>query len=216
MIKGVLLAVSDTYSSSYICSSIPLSIPSVLGHLIRAVLLFSFLALVIWALYRWVIDPIWKLFTLNRHLSNEEAAAQIGHYFPTVKDKLLNTLQLYQLSSTDNALIQASISQKTGEISKVPFVNAISFTENKKYAKYLLLPLAILVVVLFAAPQLFTDSTPRIINFRKSYAAAAPFQFNLINEDLRAFKNEDFYYTAWFYWECNAQYRLSTNKRPSH
>lgn len=190
LIKGGLLTIGILVTSYMFISSLEYILR--LGSPIRAVLLFGFISLVIWVLYNWIINPLWVLFTLNRQISNEEAANQIGRYFPKVKDKLLNTLQLYQLSSADNELIQASISQKTSEISSVPFANAISFEENKKYLKYLVLPLSILVVVLLAAPQLFTESTPRIINFNKSFAAIAPFQFEIQNDNLQAFKNEDF------------------------
>ena len=130
LIKGGLLTIGIVVTSYMFISSLEYILR--LGSLIRAILLFGFISLVIWVLYNWIIYPLWVLFTLNRQISNEEAANQIGRYFPKVKDKLLNTLQLYQLSSADNELIQASISQKTSEISDVPFVNAISFEENKK------------------------------------------------------------------------------------
>ncbi len=190
LIKGGLLAVGILLTSYILINSLEYTVR--FGSPFRAILLFGFLILVAWAVFHWIINPIWKLFTINRQISNEEAASQIGRFFPNVADKLLNTLQLYQLSTEHNALIQASISQRTNEISTVPFVDAVNFRENKKYIKYLVLPLAIVVVVLLAAPQLFTESTPRIINFNRTYAAVAPFQFEVLNEELRAFKNEDF------------------------
>jgi hypothetical protein len=52
--------------------------------------------------------------------------------------------------------------------------------------------ISVVVVVLLAAPQLFTESTPRLINFNRAYAPVAPFQFQILNENLEAFKNEDF------------------------
>lgn len=190
LIKGGLLALGILLTSYLLISSLEYTVR--FGTPIRAILLFGFLILVAWVVIHWIIDPVWKLFTINRQISNEEAASQIGQFFPSVADKLLNTLQLYQLSKEHNALIQASISQKTIEISTVPFVEAVNFRENKKYIKYLVLPLVIMAVVLLAAPQLFTESTPRIINFNKTYATLAPFQFEVLNEELRAFKNEDF------------------------
>jgi hypothetical protein len=190
LIKGGLLAIGILLTSYLLINSLEYTVR--FGSPARAVLLFGFLVVMAWAVFRWIINPIWKLFTINRQISNEEAAAQIGRYFPNVKDKLLNTLQLYQLSGDHNALIQASISQKTSEISLVPFVDAVNFKENRKYIKYMGFPLGIVLLVLLAAPQLFTESTPRIINFNKAYAAVAPFKFEVLNEELTAFKNEDF------------------------
>jgi len=190
LIKGGLLAMGILCSSYLVVNSLEYTIR--FGTPVRAVLFFGFLGLLIWAVYYWIINPIWKLVTLNRQISDEEAARQIGRYFPSVKDKLLNTLQLHRLSARDNALIQAGIAQKTREVASVRFAEAINFNENRKYLKYLLFPLAVVIVVLLAAPQLFTESTPRLINFNRTYAPVAPFQFHLLNEDLKAFKNEDF------------------------
>ncbi len=190
LIKGGLLALGILLSSYILINSLEYTVR--FSSPVRAFLLFGFLALVTWAIYHWIIIPVWKLFTISHQISNEEAADQIGHYFPNVKDKLLNTIQLYQLSDDENTLIQASILQKTSEISTVPFIDAVNFKENRRYLKYLLFPMAIILMVLLAAPQLFTESTPRILNFNKSYAPVAPFQFKVLNEELSAFKNEDF------------------------
>ena len=190
LIKGGLVALGILLTCYILINSLEYTVR--FGSPIRAILLFGFLTLVAWAVFHWIINPVWKLITITQQISNEEAASQIGRYFPNVKDKLLNTIQLYQLSRDDNALIRASISQKTSEISTVPFVDAVNFKENKKYIKYLVFPLAIVLVILLAAPQLFTESTPRILNFNKTYAAVAPFQFKILNEELKAFKNEDF------------------------
>ncbi len=190
LIKGGLLATGMVITGYLIVNSLEYGFH--LGTPLRATLFFGFLILSGWALYQWVINPIYKLFTLNRQLSNEQAAVQIGRYFPSVNDKLLNTLQLHALSASENDLIAASISQKTQEISAIPFVNAINFKDNRRYLKFLLVPLSFLLIILLAAPQLFTESTPRLIHFNKNYTPAAPFQFELQNTDLTAFKNEDY------------------------
>ena len=190
LIKGGVLAMAIMLTAYLLINSLEYTVR--FGSVFRAALLFGFVIVACLTLYHWVINPIVKLFSLNRQLSNEEAALQIGRYFPNVKDKLLNTLQLHYLSHEDNALIEASIDQKTREVSAIPFVEAINFNDNRKYAKYLALPAALVLVVLLAAPQMFTESTPRLINFNKTYAPVAPFKFEILNDQLQAFKNEDF------------------------
>jgi hypothetical protein len=190
LIKGALLAGAIGSGAYLFVNSIEYSLQ--LGTPLRAVLFFGFLCLLGFTVYRWVAQPLYRLLSLDQSLTDQEAAVQIGRYFPEVKDKLLNTLQLHQLSAQDNALIGASINQKTEHISLVPFVDAIDFGQNRKYLKYLLTPLGLIILVFLLVPQLFTESTPRIINFSKSYAPAAPFTFQLNNQSLTAFKNEDF------------------------
>lgn len=159
---------------------------------IRFCLLVGYLILTIFGLLKWVIFPFAGLLSLTKQISDEEAAKEIGSFFPEVKDKLLNTLQLGSMGERENSFIQASISQKTKELSVVPFAKAVNLGENRRYLKYLALPLLLLVAILVFVPQILTESTARIINYEKTYTYPAPFQFILQNDSLKAYKNEDF------------------------
>ena len=124
-------------------------------------------------------------------MSHQKAARQIGLYFPGVKDKLLNTIQLQQLGK-DDELVAASIRHKTAELSVVSFPAAVNIKENRRYAKYLIAPGGILLIVLIFMPQLLTESGNRLINFEREFVPLAPFDFILENKDLKAFKNENY------------------------
>ncbi|MCH8317213.1 MAG: ATPase [Bacteroidetes bacterium] len=158
----------------------------------RAVLFFSFVILILITLAKWIIIPVTKLLTLYKVLSDEEAARQIGRFFPEIKDKLLNTLQLYSLSHKDNGLVIASIEQKSKEIVFFKFSKAVNLKEDKKRLKYIFIPVLIIFIVLLFNRQIFTKSTARIIHYNKDYLPKAPFQFIISNNELTAFKNEDF------------------------
>lgn len=101
------------------------------------------------------------MFRLGKVISHTQAAEIIGRHFPNVQDKLLNTLQLKNLESQsgDNSLLEASISQKMSELRPVPFSSAIDLRENKKYIRWVLPPLAIIIILLFAAPSVITNPT---------------------------------------------------------
>ncbi|MGI9545269.1 MAG: DUF4175 family protein [Cyclobacteriaceae bacterium] len=189
LIKGAILSGAIIASAYLLINSLEYTLH--FGSVIRAVLLFSFIILGGWVLFHWVMDPVFRLFTLNRQISNESAARQIGKFFPEVKDKLLNTLQLHELSHQENSLIQASIEQRTHELNVIPFRDAINLKENRKYLKYIIPPLALLIMLLLLIPQFFTESTARILQFNKEFNQA-PFSFQLQNNSLTAFKNEDF------------------------
>nr|MCU0340725.1 ATPase [Spirosomataceae bacterium] len=87
----------------------------------RGILFFSFLAVLGYALVKWVIMPLVYLYGLRRTLSDEDAAAQIGNFFPEIGDKLLNTLQLRSLSVNQTDLIEASIQQRSKQLMIVRF-----------------------------------------------------------------------------------------------
>jgi hypothetical protein len=158
----------------------------------RIAFLSSYLVIFAFAFYQWIITPVLKLTALRKQISDEEASLQIGQFFPQIQDKLLNTIQLRSLNSQQNDLLAASISQKTTELSIFPFMDAINLKENKKYARFLFWPLLFMGSILLFVPQIFTEGTTRIVNYDKDYPIPAPFQFILANDNLKAFKNEDF------------------------
>ena len=127
------------------------------------------------------------------HLPRRSCAHHREAFFPRA-GQLLNVLQLRELagSAGDNALIEASISQKVDELRPVLFVAAVNLRENRRYLRYAALPLAVLLVLLFAAPSLITDSTKRLIEHRTYFEKPAPFQFVVENKSLRAIQQEDF------------------------
>jgi hypothetical protein len=158
----------------------------------RGILFFSFLGLLIFTFFYWILKPTLYLLGLSKPITNESAAIEVGKFFPEIKDKLLNTLQLASISSEKNSFLEAAIQQKTQELKFVRFADAVNINENKKYLKFIL-PLVLLLVGIFGfAPKLFKDSSTRIVNFQNEYAEPAPFQFKINNKELRAFKNEDF------------------------
>ncbi|MEQ8575672.1 MAG: hypothetical protein RIB63_16510, partial [Fulvivirga sp.] len=64
------------------------------GINIRSFLFFSFVITSLYLLGRFVIIPGYKIANIDKAMNNEIAARQIGNYFPEIKDKLLNIIQL--------------------------------------------------------------------------------------------------------------------------
>ncbi|MCS6820375.1 MAG: ATPase [Microscillaceae bacterium] len=158
----------------------------------RAILFYTFIGLASFTSIVWILLPISYLLHLNSQISDEEAAKQIGDFFPEVRDKLLNTLQLSKQPIEQNTLLAAAIQQKTKELTVVKFTDAIQYEKNKRYLPYLLPPLFLLLLILFINANFFTESSHRIINYHKVFQTPAPFEFQLISQKLQAFKNEDF------------------------
>ena len=159
---------------------------------IRAFLFYSYLGLVIFLSVKWIIIPLVKLFYKPLQISDETAAGQIGGFFPSVKDKLLNIIQLYSLKIFDPALIAASIDQKSGQIGEINFSSAVNLKENIRYVVYVVAPFIIILLTVLISPGLLQDSTKRIVYYSEYFPVPSPFQFEILNEDLSSFKNEDF------------------------
>ncbi|MFD2144204.1 DUF4175 family protein [Mucilaginibacter antarcticus] len=147
------------------------------------------------ALTSWlVVPPLMAYLKLGKTLSHDDAAEIIGKHFNDINDKLLNTLQLKKQSAGDEShrgLIEASIDQKIENLKPVRFPSAINIKENNKYLKWVLGPVAVILVIGLAAPSILTESTKKIIRHNEYFAPVAPFKFVLLNNDLSVVQGED-------------------------
>ncbi len=161
---------------------------------VRGVLFFSFLGISLGALGYWVATPLVHYFRLGKVISHEQAALIIGQHFTDVRDKLLNILQLKSQadSASQKDLILASINQKSESIKLVPFKNAIDLSNNRKYLRYALPPLLLLLLVFLMAPSLITESTNRLISIGEEFERPAPYRFLLDEENLSVVQFDDF------------------------
>lgn len=159
----------------------------------RAFLFFFSLILMILVFVRYVAIPLASLFRIGRHINHEQASRIIGEHFGEVKDKLLNTLQLRHQASLDptsSALLEASIDQRSEELKPVPFVQAVDFSKNGKYLKYLLIPVLTGVALFFINARIMREGTMRLVQYDKEFIREAPFEFVLENDKLEAIQNE--------------------------
>ena len=164
------------------------------GTTIRTVLFYSFLATSGFVLFKYIAIPILKLNKLGSVISYDEAANIVGTHFNNINDKLLNTLQLQRNSGSilSPDLLTASINQKMEELKPIPFTSAIDITENKKYLKFTLPPIALMLLVLVIKPSIIKDGTERIVFHQTYFEKAAPFQFAINNKSLEAIQQQDY------------------------
>ena len=163
------------------------------GRTVRAVLFFSFALAFLGILIKYICIPLAGLLRLGKTLSYEQAAQIIGVHFEPVKDKLLNTLQLYRNLGSDNgnSLLLASIEQRTTELRPVPFGKAIDYSLNRRYLRWAGIPVLVTFLLLFLAPSVLTKSTERLVLFGREFKPEAPFSFRILNSDLEAEENSD-------------------------
>lgn len=159
---------------------------------VRTVIFFTFLVLLISGFYYLVFDPFFRLINNQKGISNEIAAIKIGSFFPQVKDKLLNLLQLKKQESSTNQLVAASIAQKEIHLINIPFEDSVDYKSNFKLLKYVVPPILLIITLSLTTPRLFTESTHRLVQYNQEFIPVAPFNFVIQNSDLLAFKNENF------------------------
>ena len=194
VIKGVLLSLSLLLFFFLLFVTLEF-----LGHFnstIRMVLFYTYLGGALFLLVKLIAIPLFKIYKIGERLSYEEASKIIGKHFPEVQDKLLNTLQLQNLSAQlpqeSRSILEASIKQKTHQLRPISFTNAVDFSVNRKYLKFVLPLLLVFVFLFVGSPQMIKDSTTRLINHNTHFEKKAPFEFVINNESLDALEQEDF------------------------
>jgi hypothetical protein len=161
---------------------------------LRAIFFFSFIGVNLYVLGRFIIIPLAKLFSIGKRIDRYKGAKIIGEFFPNVSDRLLNTLQLNDTANQNVGnleLIRASVSQRASTLSVLPFSSAIDLSSNKRFIKYILPSIFLIVGLSFFLPGLLTQGTERVVNFNTEYIPQAPYSFNLVNTDLLLEEGQD-------------------------
>lgn len=164
------------------------------GTLTRTILFFSVLLFFVILSLNYIAKPLVQLFNSKKYgLNYQHASVLIGTHFPEVGDKLLNALQLGQQVATtpNNELLFAAINQKSAQLSHIPFVQAINWKEVQKVARYSVVPIALILIVLLTKSSLFFDGGHRLLRFQQQFVAPAPYTFHFENMPTQIFKNQD-------------------------
>ncbi len=158
----------------------------------RTLLFWTFVAVELFLLFRFILFPISKLFKLQNGINYDDASKIIGNHFSEVGDKLTNFLQLSQDSNTSELLL-ASIDQKAKTLQPIPFVKAINFSKNKKYAPIALIPLLFFAFFYITGYSNFiSQSLNRVVHYKQQFLPPAPFEFQVVNPNLQTEQNQDF------------------------
>ena len=73
------------------------------GSVLRGILFFSFSSVALFLLITRIIDPLFKLLHIRQGITVEEAARKVGSFFPMIRVKLLNLIQLDKNSVAGNS-----------------------------------------------------------------------------------------------------------------
>jgi hypothetical protein len=162
---------------------------------VRGILLFSFIGVNGSILIKYIFLPSLRLKSFGIRIDRYQASSIIGKFFPAVSDRLLNTLQLNDQmnpNSADYELISASVQQRSSTLGALPFTEAIDFNENRRYLKWVIPVVLILISIGVFSPSFLTQGTERVVNFSQHYEIPAPFRFVFEGANKTIEEGEDF------------------------
>lgn len=163
-----------------------------LKPLARTILFWLFILVESSLFVFYILIPIIKIIGLKKGINEFEASKIIGNHFPEIKDKLLNTFQLYY-SKQNSELIKASIDQKSKELQPISFRGAINFSKNRKFIKYALIPIVIWILVYLTGNiNFFNDSFSRVTHYKTQFEPPAPFSFIVLNTSFNVIEGHSY------------------------
>jgi hypothetical protein len=174
VLLGVSLGVAFTLSEGYFWLSTQW----------RTLLVQSWIATMVGVFGWWVVRPGLQYLNLTRTLTEAEAARLVGQHFPEIQDQLLNLLQLGQTDAQTAGsvdLLLASIEQKTEKFRPIPFYLAVNFTPNWRLARYIAVPLLLLLFFYFISPDVVTKGSYRLVNYSEHFVPPPPFEVSVPN-----------------------------------
>lgn len=162
---------------------------------IRFYLFILLITITSFVLISYFIIPLINLVRFRKKMSKEEAAVIIGKFFPEIKDKLLNTLQLVDEKETaSNELLLAAIEQKTIDLKPIKFSDAVDLRHNYKYLRIFSSAFIILILLVTFLPDFSKRPISRIINYDKEYEKPLPFQVFLPSTHIEVVQGDDLEY----------------------
>ena len=139
-----------------------------------------------------IVKPFIKLLGLGKVLTFYDVSTQLSKKYPEIKDRLINIIELSNEahSNYSDDLTKASIDQKINEL------KIFSFSDSIKLKDLKFVFISFLSVVLFFSvwfisfPELFKESSVRLIRIQQNFEKPAPFTFTLENTDLEVIMGE--------------------------
>ncbi|MAW21388.1 MAG: hypothetical protein CMD16_03215 [Flavobacteriales bacterium] len=159
----------------------------------RTFLFWTYIVINFIVFCKYITFPLLRLFSFKDRLTHKQASKIIGDHFSNINDKLINILELHDLSNDQNELVLASIEQKTSSINAVPFKNAIDFKGNKQHLKWILTPIIILFLFFISGKEyMLTESSARIVKHNTFFEPKAPFNYVFLNKNLNCKQFDNF------------------------
>ncbi len=135
--------------------------------------------------------PLVNLIRFRKKMSVEQASVLIGKFFPDIKDKLLNTIQLSRLDSSDNALLAAAIDQRSAHLSPIRFSDAVDLRGNLKYLGVFFGILLLLILLIVFLPSFAVQPTQRIVNYEQAYEKPLPYQVEIEQDEIETTQGKE-------------------------
>lgn len=161
---------------------------------VRKGLFFGFLVFSGMLIIRFILVPLLQLLQILKPIGVKESSSIIQKHFEDIRDRLINAIELSEMKDTaySSDILAASIDQKINELNVFDFKEAVEYKNLRIILWYFFISVAVTMSVFFIDRGIFKNAPQRIVHYNTPFAKPAPFEFVLLNEELKAVKGDPF------------------------
>jgi len=163
---------------------------------IRTVLAYAFLIFLAVLLARQILMPLLTVFEILPSISSEAVARRIGEYFPSIKDRLLNVMQIREgLAAEEGRISEEFVDEAARELADVirhlDFTQVVNRRPLRNAARTAAVSALVAVSVVSVSPSSVLDAAHRLLMYGRDFAAPHRFEFAVLPGNVEVVKGED-------------------------
>ncbi|RPI06602.1 MAG: hypothetical protein EHM64_02365 [Ignavibacteriae bacterium] len=140
--------------------------------------------------------PFLRLLGFLSSRSDASVAQRVGLFFPSIRDRLLNALQLAKNAEPDSTvysaeLIDESLKDFAAEIQPLDFITSVDSSRLSLYRRWLMGIAALSIFILSIFPGTFSGAAFRLIHFTSEFTPPARYAFEIIPGNKEIVKGEN-------------------------
>jgi hypothetical protein len=143
-----------------------------------------------------IVRPFLRLIGVLSSITEDEIARHVGAFFSSIKDRLLNALQLAK--EIDSAskfysteLIDETFKDFAKEIQPLDFTQSVSTTHLPKHRRWLMMSLGTTILIFLMFPVSISGAAYRLIHFSREFTPPPKFQIELSPGNKEIVKGEN-------------------------
>ena len=162
----------------------------------RTIIVFLFTLSLVCAGSWMIVRPFLRLVGVLSSIVEDEIARDVGAFFPFIKDRLLNALQLAK--EIDSAskfysmeLMDETFKDLTKEIQPLDFSQSVSTTHLPKQFRWLMTSLGSAILIFFMFPASISGAAYRLIHCTREFTPPPKYQIELTPGNKEIVKGEN-------------------------
>ncbi len=167
-----------------------------LSHIGRTVIFILFV-LLFFGISIWKVGfPFLRLIGMLPSVAEDCTARHIGSFFPSIRDRLLNALQLAKNTESDSLvysaeLIDESLKDFAAEIQSLDFSQSVDTSRFPLHLRRLMISAGIFILAACLFPKSFSSSAFRLIHFSREFAPPPKYLFEILPGNKEIVKGEN-------------------------